>query len=155
MLIDSCPPADFDWLAYYSQLREHKDNLEQRFQALRFQEGLVAVASVSVMTALVDKLTTAWLSLPIGSVSALVRLVYSFLTLRYFRQVREVGRIMADIEAQKCCLTQAHGNKLRLTTDPKLSIFTVGPAEFACGSYSGISIRVVLLLSVLYPRFLD
>lgn len=145
------PVSSFDWFAYYSLLREYKDNLEQRFQALLFQEGLVAVATVSIVLALDDKLNRLVLGFPIGAVSTLVIGVYSFLTSRYFRQVREVGLLMARIEEERLGLDRNWGIKLRLSTDTKLSIFTCGRTPIRCKAYSLILITIVLAMSVLYP----
>lgn len=143
--------APFDWLGYYGQLREYKDNLEQRFQALLFQEGFVAVASVTVVLALENKLTNFLLGLPIGAVSTLVIAVYSSLTSKYFRQVREVGLLMARIEGEKFGFSSKWGIKSRLSTETKLSIFTCGRTPLWCKVYSVILATIVLALSVLYP----
>lgn len=143
-----------DWLGYYGQLREYKDNLEQRFQALLFQEGLVAVASVTIVLTLDDKLETIFPGLPVAGVAALVILVYSSLTSKYFRQVREVALMMAHIEKKRLGLTKEDGIKLRLTSDPEVSIFAIGRMPFLCRAYSICLAIIVITIAIAYPLLL-
>jgi hypothetical protein len=143
-----------DWLGYYGELREYKDNLEQRFQALLFQEGLVAMSAVTVVLAVGDKLETIWPGLALALVAGLVIGVYSGLTSKYFRQVREVALLMARIERDRLGLGQEDGIKLRLTADPALSIFARGRTPWSCKLYSITLILVVLGIALVYPLFL-
>ncbi|MDJ0660473.1 MAG: hypothetical protein QNJ42_13440 [Crocosphaera sp.] len=140
-----------NWLDYYSQLRQYKESLEQKFLSLLFQQGVVAFSAATVIYAIQDIQKSiaqeSIIILLIGLVATVGLWFYYLLTTSYFLHIRYVSEVMVKVE-EKLNLSEEMGIKQLLSTKKKASIYTKG------GKLTLLWIRVYGIISMIVVMFL-
>jgi len=81
---------DNEWLDYYSQLRQYKDNLESRFISLVFKQVVVSFVAVTVVLTIHEKIHSSLSGFLVSSVAIAVLIFYYFLTGSIFVRPEEL-----------------------------------------------------------------
>lgn len=134
------------WLKYYSELRQYKEGLETRFKTIFLHQTVGAAGTITLLVSLKKDGGTSAACLIIGMIAAFGLGIYSWLSLKYFRQARIVAGIMSRLEISNLEIPRDIAIKQLLCNDKKLSIFTHGSIDTCCRIY-GILLVVAVVVS--------